>query len=121
MAPKKPEDMTIEEKTVEAVKFLHQALPTARMLVDNLTGVQCKRVLKALLETPLEQETPSFTTKGGLQLFNLGIMIQNAKFILFQGAPAVLTDLEKKAALEQAEKDAQEENKPGINEENNGN
>jgi hypothetical protein len=71
---------------VQAAMFLHSALPMFRNQLDKLTGTQAKRVLSALMEAPLEKETPGFTTREADDLFALGLMISNAKFILFNVA-----------------------------------
>lgn len=122
-APKRPEDMTLEEKTIAAVEFLHQAIPQARTMVnsDNLTGVQAKRVLSALIESPLEQETSKFTTASAAKLFNLACLIQNAKYLLFQGAPTLLSEVEKRNAEELSAQQAQAEAQANLsaNESNN--
>lgn len=111
LAPKDPSQMTTQEKTAEAVLFLRQALPAIRSMINNgtLTGTQAKRVLCALVESPLEQETPGFTTLEAQKVFNLACIIQNAKFVLFQGAPELLSEVEKQAALEKAEEEAKNE------------
>jgi len=71
---------------IQAAMFLQRALPTFRTQLDRVTGVQAKRVLEALIESPLEKEVPGFTTREAHDLFTLGTMIQNAKFVLFQVA-----------------------------------
>lgn len=116
LAPKEP--LTTQQKTIQAVQFLQSAIPSARNLVNRgtLTGVQAKRVLCALIESPLESETPEFTTVEAAKVFELACMIQNAKYILFQGAPEMLSEVEKLAALEKAEEEAK--NEKSSNEEN---
>lgn len=69
-----------------AVQFIHATLNTFRDRVKNVTGVQAKRVLEAIIESPLEKEISSFTTKEALKCFELGIVIQSAKYVLFQGS-----------------------------------
>lgn len=71
---------------VEAVMFLKSAIPSFRNRLNDdnvITGTQAKRILSALIESPLENETPSFTTKEAEDMFTLGLMITNAKHILF--------------------------------------
>ncbi len=69
-----------------AVQFIHATLSTFRDRVDNLMGMQAKRVLKAIIESPLEKEVASFTTKEAQKCFELGIAINSAKYVLFQGS-----------------------------------
>lgn len=69
-----------------AVQFIHGALPRFRDRIKDVTGVQVKRVLEAIIESPLEREIQSFTTKEAVKLFELGIAINSAKYILFQGS-----------------------------------
>lgn len=111
-APKKPEDVTMEEKTISAVQYLHVAIPAARNMIEHdlLTGTQAKRVLMALIEAPLEKETPEFTTLEAKKVFHIACMIQNAKYILFQGAPQLLSEVEKEAALAKSTEEAKTEN-----------
>lgn len=71
---------------IEAAKYLQGALPAFRRQLELVTGTQCKRVLAALAESPLENETPEFTTSEAEQLFTIGTLISNAKFILFQAS-----------------------------------
>lgn len=94
---------------VQAAYFLRGALPAFRNNLDKLTGTQAKRVLSALMEAPLEQETPSFTTKDAQELFNLGLMISNAKFILFNVAldSELANNVEEEAKVAGAEAAAQ--------------
>jgi hypothetical protein len=74
---------TTIQPEIEAAKFLSAALPQFRTKLEGITGNQAKRVLAALIESPLEKETPGFTTKEAEDLFMLGLYISNAKFILF--------------------------------------
>lgn len=69
-----------------AVQFIHATLNTFRNRVKNITGVQAKRVLEALVESPLEKEVSSFTTEEAVKCFELGIAINSAKYVLFQGS-----------------------------------
>lgn len=88
---------------IQAAMFLHKALPTFRRQLESVTGVQAKHVLSALAEAPLEKTVPDFTTKEATELFNLGLMITNAKFILFNVA---LKDKEITSSVEAAAKEA---------------
>lgn len=98
---------------VQAAMFLHRALPMFRIALDKLTGVQAKRVLSALMEAPLEKETPGFSTQEAEELFSLGLMISNAKFILFNVSlkDKELTDKMEEEAKVAGAADASEENK----------
>jgi hypothetical protein len=69
-----------------AVQHIHLGLPQFRALMDRVTGVQAKRVLEAIIESPLENEVKRFTTREAMQLFELGISINSAKYVLFQGS-----------------------------------
>jgi hypothetical protein len=110
---------TVEEPApeVQAVMFLHSALPRFRAQLQKVTGVQGKRVLEALIESPLEQKVPGFTTKEAHDLFMLGTMIQNAKFVLFQVSlkdEKIVEEVQQQAVAEaQAEAPATEEVKEG--------
>lgn len=68
---------------MNAAQFIMMKLPVFRTMVDRLTGVQAKRVLNRLIESPLEEETEKFTTEEAAKTFMLGMHIQNAKHILF--------------------------------------
>src|SRR6267142_4191688 len=68
---------------MEAARYLHTALPMFKHNLEKLTGIQAKRVLSSLIESPLEQETPKFSTSQAKELYNVGLAITNAKFILF--------------------------------------
>lgn len=68
---------------MDAAQFIMVKLPVFRQMVDKITGVQAKRVLSRLVEAPLEDETGPFTTQDAADTYNLGMMIQNAKHILF--------------------------------------
>jgi len=90
---------------MQAAYYLQGALPTFRSQLQKVTGVQGKRVLEALIESPLEQQVPGFTTKEAHDLYSLGTMIQNAKFILFQAAlkdEKVVEEVQQKAVEEAA-------------------
>lgn len=71
---------------VQAAMYLHGALPAFRAQLEMVTGTQCKRVLSALMESPLEKTVPGFTTKQAEDLFIMGLNISSAKFILFTTA-----------------------------------
>lgn len=95
---------------VQAALYIQQALPQFRRQLEKVTGTQAKRVLSALVESPLEKTVPGFTTQEAEQLFLMGTMIQNAKFLLFQVA---LKDQEiakevEQAAVEEGQKVAQQ-------------
>lgn len=79
----KQEEIPVE---VQAARYLLTALPAFRNLSEKVTGTQARRVLNALIESPLEKNTPPFTTEEAQELFNLGLVITNAKFILFQAS-----------------------------------
>lgn len=71
---------------VQAALYIQKALPEFRRRLEGITGVQAKRVLSALVESPLEKTVPGFTTQEAEELFLMGTVIQNAKFILFNVA-----------------------------------
>lgn len=81
----KPEQVT-NPPEVQAATFIQRALPAARHALNRVTGTQAKRVLMALLENPFEEQTKPLTTPEARELFQLGLMIQNSKFVLFQVA-----------------------------------
>lgn len=68
---------------MNAAQFIMTKLPVFRNMVSELTGVQAKRVLNRLIESPLEEKTEKFTTEEAAKTFMLGMHIQNAKHILF--------------------------------------
>lgn len=76
-----------------AVQFIHATLNTFRERVRNLMGTQAKRVLEAIIESPLEQEVKSFTTKEAMKCFELGVAIKSAQYVLFQGSRNQYDDL----------------------------
>lgn len=84
----KQEEVKLEDVPVEvqAARYLITALPRFRGQLEKVTGTQAKRVLQALIESPLEKNTLPFTTPEALELFNQGLVITNAKFILFQAS-----------------------------------
>jgi hypothetical protein len=88
---------------IQAALFLHKALPAFKSQLDLVTGVQAKSVLYALAESPLEKKISGFTTKEAQQLFELGLIITNAKFILFNVA---LNDKEIANSVEEEAKKA---------------
>lgn len=122
-APEQPvQDSTVlpEEPIqpeVEAARFIHLGLPMARTQIDKVTGNQAKRVLIALLESPLEKTVEKFTTQEAADLFRLGVMIQNAKHVLFQVAlnnQSIVNEVEQKIADGNLETEVkQEENTNG--------
>lgn len=117
-------ELSEEPKTnppeVQAAMFIRGALPQVRQLIrsSKFTGVQAKAVLEHILESPLEDEAPEFTTVTASQIFQVGTMIQNSKFILFQVAlkDSELTDKVEKEMQEEANSKSQEKK-----EESNGN
>lgn len=95
--------MSVEE---QAARYLMGALPAFRhklMRLEERNKHEVSRVLSALIEAPLEQETPLFTTKEANELYNLGLVITNAKLFLFNGA------LKVESVVEEATKNAVEE------------
>ena len=93
ITPEVKPELTVQEAkaTVEksgelqAAEFLIGALPVFRNRLqgETITGVQAKRILLALVEAPLGNEEPSFTTSAAAGLYELGLQITNAKFIMF--------------------------------------
>jgi len=78
-----------EAPEVQAARFLTMGLPLFRTKQQELqekNKTEVFRVLAALIESPLEQETHSFTTPEGSNLFNLGLMIMSSKHVLFNHA-----------------------------------
>lgn len=97
-----PKELPEQPPEIQAAMFLQAALPKFNRDLDTVTGMQAKRVLSAITESPLEKTTPAFTTNEAAALFNLGMTIQNAKYILFTGAikDAFLKILKEKANIE---------------------
>lgn len=84
-----PPSETVEE---QAVKYLMWAIPMFRTKLKALeehNRTEVGRVLSALIESPLEQETHHFTSDKAQDLFELGLVITNAKLILFNKALTV--------------------------------
>lgn len=77
---------TVVSPEAQAAQFLMSAIPASRILTERLTGTQAKRVLTALLESPLEQTVPGFTTTDAAKLFDLGVQIAACKHIMFNEA-----------------------------------
>lgn len=78
-----PEPAPELDQEIQAAQYLQRAIPRFRNDLHSVTGIQAKRVLSALIESPMEQETAKFTTQGAYNLFESGSVITNAKFILF--------------------------------------
>lgn len=75
-----------ESVEMQAARYVAMALPIFRTKLKRLeerNKTEVGRVLAALIESPLEQQTHGFTTKEGSDLFEMGLVITNAKFILF--------------------------------------
>lgn len=110
---------------MSALEFIMMNLPRFRAKLENgVTGVQAKRILSRLIESPLEEETAPFTTTAAAEVFNLGMQIQNAKHILFLTAVKENADKNIQDVAEQNEKQAeqpvsevQQDNNVGVNNE----
>lgn len=112
--PQLTEDMQIAQ---QCVQWLMSAIPVARIKInDRLTGNQAKRILIALLESPLENEDRKFTTQEAWDVFELGAKITAAKYELFKRSAPVLNQAEKELAEEQAAKELQTEEQGENNE-----
>jgi hypothetical protein len=83
--PIDPKDIPAE---VQAATFLTQALPQVRMLLNSgkIMGVHAKKILEDLICTPLEDRRHTLTSPEAEGLYELGLQITNAKFILFNRA-----------------------------------
>jgi len=87
---------------VQAVIEIRQLLPEFRRRLAELNRSAHQRILSAMVEFPLEHETPNFVTQEEEVVFKLGNMIQDRKFVLF------LHSLEEK--MNQAEAQAEATN-----------
>jgi hypothetical protein len=89
-----------------AVQFIHLHLPVFRQAMSKVTGVQAKAVLEAIVESPLEKDIKGFTTKEAMRLFELGIAINSAKYVLFQGSKNHYDELAQDVAAEMDKSEA---------------
>ena len=113
-----------QPELIGAVQYIHGSMNTARERIHKLTGVQAKRVLEAVMESPLEQQVKGFTTKDGSKAFNLITGIQSAKFVLFQGSrnqyDNIADDIEKEMKTEENGEASDINNSPQEKENKNG-
>lgn len=106
-----PPTETVEE---QAVKYLMWAIPMFRTKLKALeehNRTEVGRVLSALIESPLEQETHHFTSDKAQDLFELGLVITNAKLILFNKALTIESVVEEatRNAVDQSNEPKKEE------------
>lgn len=73
--------LTPEEETV---LYIQQGSKLFDEMIQNVTGVQAKRILEAIVKSPFEEMDKKFTTKEAAMLYELCDRIQSKKFVLFQ-------------------------------------
>lgn len=103
----------------EAGQSLMGRIPAGRNMVDRLTGVQAKLVLKKIIESPLEDTLPQFTTQEAALCFQVALAVQSAKFFLFLASRNNVDDLEKEVTEALAKQEAEkvsENNNVELNE-----
>lgn len=94
------QDMGTLPPEIQACMFLERAIPEFMAKAELVTGNQSRRVLCALVESPLEKTVPGFTTQEAMDLFMLGMHIQNAKHVLFTTA---LANVDQQKLVQEAE------------------
>jgi hypothetical protein len=68
----------------EAVLYIQQGTKLFDQMVQNVSGVQAKRILEAVVKSPFEEISKQLTTKEAAMLYELCDRIQSKKFVLFQ-------------------------------------
>jgi hypothetical protein len=110
-APKNPfEGMSPEEQAAATFKM---ALPEFNRLVDKLSMKQLVRCIKAINEAPLNNEKFRFMVQLEADVFQLGMAMKNAQFVMFQAAIAQQLLEEKKKEVAVSEETSNTEKKEG--------
>lgn len=69
-----------------AGQFYEAVEPLFTARVDGLMARGAKEVIRALIQWPLRQDKPVFSTKAAEETFSLGLRLLDAKFIILQAA-----------------------------------
>jgi len=67
-----------------AVGVFSENIGTFLSLADNMTKNELRRVLKALIEYPLNSKPPHFTNDKERAIFNLGTQLTQSKMIMLK-------------------------------------
>lgn len=104
-APKEEPTIVGDEPSLAdyATRAYRDLIPKFKGEIDKLSGVQCKRVLIALMEFPFEKQKFDWPYEQAEKIFNMGIDIMDCRFVLTRAA-IELTLEQKKAILEEAKK-----------------
>lgn len=78
-AKKKADQMSPADMSAE---FWMQFWPMYSTAIQTLSNKECKRVLAALVQWPLEDEKPTFTSTAGKNAFALGLRLIDSKTIM---------------------------------------
>lgn len=115
-----PPQAPTDSVEAQAARFLSERIPMFRLKLRKLeerNKHEVSRVLEALIEAPLEQETHRFTTERGNDLYQLGLMIFNAKLMLFNAAlkvDSIVQEATDKAVEDTNKQTAQESNPENV-------
>lgn len=81
-APKTEQTTPLKDPAEVAAQLYTLYLPRFLGIVDTLSNKQLKRLIKALIETPLMEEQPKFSTQDEKTAFAIGDELLQAKMAL---------------------------------------